>query len=173
VTNSIVKESSMKRTITAAILISLIAGTAAWADSDKGSRRNGDARQGYESRWDGRSDRRDVRGNDRRDARRDHKRDDRHYRNDRRDDRRDWRQERRRVHVGAYHFPRGYRHNKWRRGDRLPRAYYARPYVVNDYYGYRLHAPPRGYHWVRVNHDVVLAAIATGVVLDVLYNHFH
>jgi Ni/Co efflux regulator RcnB len=55
----------------------------------------------------------------------------------------------------------------------LPRGYYARPYIVHDYYGYRLHAPPRGYHWVRVNQDVVLAAIATGVVLDVLYNHFY
>jgi Ni/Co efflux regulator RcnB len=41
-----------------------------------------------------------------------------------------------------------------------------------DHHAYHLHAPPRGYHWVRVNHDVVLAAIATGIVLEVLYNHF-
>jgi Ni/Co efflux regulator RcnB len=44
--------------------------------------------------------------------------------------------------------------------------------VVHDHRAWHLHAPPRGYHWVRVNHDVVLAAIATGVVLEVLYNHF-
>ncbi|MEJ0035630.1 MAG: RcnB family protein [Gammaproteobacteria bacterium] len=30
----------------------------------------------------------------------------------------------------------------------------------------------RRYQWVRVNNDVVLAAIATGVVLDVLFSQF-
>ena len=35
---------------------------------------------------------------------------------------------------------------------------------------YRLYAPPYGYHWVRVGNDVLLTALATGVVLDVLYN---
>jgi Ni/Co efflux regulator RcnB len=29
-----------------------------------------------------------------------------------------------------------------------------------------------GYHWVRVNNDAVLAAVATGVVLDVAFNLF-
>ena len=48
-----------------------------------------------------------------------------------------------------------------------------RPYVLHDYRAVRLYAPPRGHHWVRVNHDVVLAAIATGIVLDVLYNRFY
>ena len=33
-------------------------------------------------------------------------------------------------------------------------------------------APPVGYHWVRVNNDAVLAALATGVVLDVAFNLF-
>ena len=49
----------------------------------------------------------------------------------------------------------------------------SRPYVVRDYRNVRLYAPPRGCHWLRVNNDVVLAAIATGVVLDVLYNRFY
>lgn len=165
----------MKFTITAAVLISLVASAAALADSNKGNRRDADARHGYEARWDDRSNRRDDRRefrDDRRHDRKDLRHDRRHSRNDRRGDRKDLRDERR-LHVGTYHFPRGYHHKKWRRGDRLPRAYYARSYVVHDYGGYYLHAPPRGYHWVRVNHDVVLAAVATGVVLDVLYNHFH
>lgn len=174
----------MIRTITVAILLSLMASTAVLADSNKGNGRDADARHESrqesraEDRWDRRGNRREAR-DDRRDDRRhyrDHRRDDRndrrHDRNDRRDLRNDWRNDRR-IHVGTYQFPRGYRHNKWRRGDRLPRAYYARSYVVHDYHGYHLHAPPHGYHWVRVNQDVVLAAIATGVVLDVLYNHFY
>ena len=52
----------------------------------------------------------------------------------------------------------------------MPYGWYARPYVVNNYAPYRLYAPPYGYHWVRVGDDVLLTAIATGVVLDVLYN---
>jgi Ni/Co efflux regulator RcnB len=54
----------------------------------------------------------------------------------------------------------------------LPRAYYAPQYVVVNYRERGWRAPPRGYHWVRVNNDVVLAAVATGVVLDILFNQF-
>jgi Ni/Co efflux regulator RcnB len=65
----------------------------------------------------------------------------------------------------------GYYARAWRRGDRLPAAYYARPYVIADYPRYRLYAPPRGYQWVRVDGgDLLLAAIATGLVLDVLHD---
>ena len=42
--------------------------------------------------------------------------------------------------------------------------------MVYDWRPYRLYSPPRGYHWVRVGSDVVLTAIATGIVLDVLYD---
>jgi Ni/Co efflux regulator RcnB len=144
----------MKRTLTAVALISLIASTAALADPGSRHRRDSDARHRYESSWDDRHDHR------------------RHHRNHRHYDRHDSRHERRRVYVRQYYAPHGYYHRTWRRGDRLPRAYYARQYVLYDHRAYHLHAPPRGYHWVRVNHDVVLAAIATGIVLDVLYNHF-
>jgi len=179
----------MKRTITAALLISLIASTAAMADSSKGGRdREAEKPQpSHDSRWDRRDDRRDDRWgrrDDRRDERsdrRDDRRDDRWDRRDdrrddrwdRRDDRRDWRNGHGRIQAGHYYYPRGYRPNHWRRGDRLPVAYYGRPYVIRDYDRCHLRPPPRGYHWVRVDHDVVLAAIATGIVLDVLYNHFY
>jgi len=66
----------------------------------------------------------------------------------------------------------GYREHDWRRGERLPDAYYAPTYVVGNYGAYGLREPPYGCHWIRVNGDVVLAAIATGVVLDVVYNAF-
>jgi Ni/Co efflux regulator RcnB len=44
--------------------------------------------------------------------------------------------------------------------------------VLGDYRVYGLREPPYGCRWVRVNNDVVLAAIATGVVLEVAYNIF-
>jgi Ni/Co efflux regulator RcnB len=54
----------------------------------------------------------------------------------------------------------------------LSPVYYAPGYVVRDYYTYQLPEPPYGCRWVRVDGNVVLAAIATGVVLDVVYNVF-
>jgi Ni/Co efflux regulator RcnB len=78
-----------------------------------------------------------------------------------------------RYHWGAYHRPYGFYSHRWDRGERLPVAYYAPRYVVYDYAGCGLRAPPYGYHWVRVDSDVVLAAIATGVILDVVYNRFY
>jgi Ni/Co efflux regulator RcnB len=41
-----------------------------------------------------------------------------------------------------------------------------------DYRHYGLSAPPRGYQYVRVNNDVVLTAVATGVVASVIYQLF-
>lgn len=78
-----------------------------------------------------------------------------------------------RYHYGVYNRPVGYYQHRWAYGERLPRAYYSRPYVVYDYDDCGLRSPPVGYHWVRVNTDVVLAAITTGIILDVAYNHFY
>jgi Ni/Co efflux regulator RcnB len=55
----------------------------------------------------------------------------------------------------------------------LPAAYYSSRYVVRDYHVYRLSPPPRGYHWVRVNNDVLLAAVASGVVVSVVNGLFY
>jgi len=59
----------------------------------------------------------------------------------------------------------------WHRGDRLPGDYRDRQYVVDDYRGYGLHQPPRGYQWVGVNGDYVLAAIATGVIAQIVLSN--
>ncbi len=77
------------------------------------------------------------------------------------------------ARYGTYYRPRGYYSHRWVRGERLPVAYYARPYVLVDYRGWGLRAPPRGYHWVRVNRDAVLAAVATGIVLDTVFHVFN
>lgn len=78
-----------------------------------------------------------------------------------------------RYDAGRYYRPTGYRAYVWRPGHRLPTAYYAPRYVVNDYDRYHLHRPPHGHHWVRVDHDIVLAAIATGAIVHVAHDFFH
>ncbi len=76
-----------------------------------------------------------------------------------------------RFDAGRYNPPRGYAPHHWGRGERLPDAYRGRGYEV-DYRRYHLNAPPRGYHYVRVGNDVVLTAIATGVVASVVADLF-
>lgn len=55
-----------------------------------------------------------------------------------------------------------------RRGQRLGQEYRNNRYVVSDWRERRLSAPPRGHHWVRTGNDYVLAAIATGLIAQVL-----
>ena len=72
----------------------------------------------------------------------------------------------RRFDRGRYFAPRGYHVTHWRHGDHLPRAYYSSRYIVRDYHAYHLSPPPHGHHWVRVNNDVILAAVASGLVVE-------
>jgi Ni/Co efflux regulator RcnB len=84
------------------------------------------------------------RGHDRRDVDRDHGRPDTYY-------------------YGA-------RGPEWHRGGRVPAQYRERQYVVDDWRAHHLSAPPRGYHWVQVGNDYVLAAIATGIIASLILN---
>jgi Ni/Co efflux regulator RcnB len=54
------------------------------------------------------------------------------------------------------------------RGQRLPSYYRNNTYVVSDWRGHRLSAPPRGYHWVQTGSDYVLVAITTGIILQIM-----
>lgn len=74
---------------------------------------------------------------------------------------------------GRYVRPHGYHAHHWHRGDRLPLEYRGSAYVIPDAAVYHLRPPPRGYYWVRVDDNAVLAAVATGVVVDVSLNLFH
>ena len=58
-----------------------------------------------------------------------------------------------------------------RRGSRLSNEYRGNQYVVNDWRGHHLNAPPRGQHWVQTGGDYVLVAIATGIIAQVLLNN--
>lgn len=57
------------------------------------------------------------------------------------------------------------------RGERMPPQYRTRQYIVEDWRGHHLSAPPRGYHWVQSGGDYVLVAIATGIILQLLLNN--
>ena len=52
----------------------------------------------------------------------------------------------------------------WAKGQRFDRRYATNYRVVDNYRGYRLSAPPRGYHWVRSGNDAVLVAITSGII---------
>lgn len=101
------------------------------------------------------------------DMRHDGRHDDRgrhEQRYDRRDDRR------------ADHHDNGRRgggpdHN-WYKGSRVPPQYRSQHYVVNDWRGHHLSAPPRGYHWIQNGGDYLLVAIATGVIASMVLGNY-
>jgi Ni/Co efflux regulator RcnB len=70
----------------------------------------------------------------------------------------------------ADHYAYGARGPEWRRGGHIPPQYRERQYVVNDWRGHHLNAPPRGYQWVQVGGDYVMVAIATGIIAQLLLN---
>lgn len=76
-----------------------------------------------------------------------------------------------RFEAGRYYRPYGYVQHVWRHGEYLPHAYCAPRYVI-DYRTYGLRQPPYGYRWVRVDGDVMLTAIATGLIVGAVYDVF-
>jgi Ni/Co efflux regulator RcnB len=87
-----------------------------------------------------------------------------------RQDERDWRRPDYRGRDMRYERGAGPYHN-WYRGSRLPPEYHSRHYVVEDWRGHHLSAPPRGYHWVQAGSDYLLVAIATGVIAQLLLSN--
>jgi len=188
----------MKRLLLTIATIASVAGpmaaTATPAAAQSWDRRE-DRADRREDRADRREDRRDARFDGGPADRREDRWDRREDRADRREDRRDgrdgrwdsrtrWDQGR---HNGYYYNNRWYYgpppaayygrpqyrpgHYAWRRGAYLPPHYRGRGYVVRDYGRQHLRAPPRGYYWYRDGDDYLLAAIATGLILDVIINH--
>lgn len=77
---------------------------------------------------------------------------------------------RRGQHYDQYQDARASR-PEWRRGGYVPRDY-ARPnYVVTDWRARQLQAPPQGYQWVGAGSEFALAAIATGLIAQIIVNH--
>jgi len=66
----------------------------------------------------------------------------------------------------------GYGPPRWARGARYYGDGYGPTYVVNDYRGYGLRAPPRGQYWRRSDAgDYLLVAVATGIITDLILRH--
>jgi Ni/Co efflux regulator RcnB len=84
-----------------------------------------------------------------------------------------WQQAPRRFSANRYTAPRGYQARSWSYGQRLPAQYRTRSYVVGNYGSYGLRAPPRGYQYVRTGNDVVLTAVATGLITAVIAGLFN
>ena len=57
--------------------------------------------------------------------------------------------------------------NDWRRGERFDYRRARNYQVLNNYRGYRLKAPPRGYHYVRSGNDAVLIGITSGIIAGI------
>jgi Ni/Co efflux regulator RcnB len=127
-----------------------------------------------------RNDRDDSRYSQRDHDRGDRRMDDRNGRNDR-NDRNDRRNDGYQARGGGRYGDEGYGGGRrWdgagpnhdiRRGGRLPARYRNHQYVVDNWRDHHLRPPPRGYHWVQTGGDYVLAAIATGVIADLIINH--
>lgn len=83
----------------------------------------------------------------------------RDWRRYQRDQARDWRRDRREYRREM---------RRWHRGAVIPYDY-RRSWYVRDYRRYGWAPPPRGYGYYRTDTgDIVLAAIATGVILSLL-----
>jgi len=54
--------------------------------------------------------------------------------------------------------------HRWAKGQRFDRRQATNYRVINNYRGYRLNAPPRGYQWVQSGNDAVLIAITSGII---------
>ncbi|RAK64875.1 RcnB family protein [Phenylobacterium kunshanense] len=177
----------MKRILYAAVALATVAAPVTSA-AQPGHERREDRRELREDRRELKEDRRDAR----RDGvitsreRRELERDRREVRESRRElrydrrraetwrDRSEWRGYRG-VRPGYWYAP-GYGYHPvvrgytWRRGAYVPRAY--RSYYVQDPYYYGLRAPPPGHRWVYADGNLVLMALATGLIADVLLNGY-
>jgi len=60
--------------------------------------------------------------------------------------------------------------HRWARGERIPGSYRNGGYVVNDWQAHHLTRPRQGYHWVHVNNQYLLIAIATGLIGSLIAN---
>ena len=154
----------MKKILAATLALSVFA-TAGVASAQTYGQRGDYGRYDQSRSYDGRADRYDSR-NDRYD------RSDRYDRDDRRDNRYEQRASRR-YNAGRYQAPRGYAVRQWSYGQRMPSYYRSNQYVVSDYGRYGLRQPPRGYQYVRSGDDVVMTAIATGLITAVIAGLFN
>lgn len=79
----------------------------------------------------------------------------------------------RRFNVPYYRRPAGWYDHRWRFGEFLPAAFWARDYWLADFRAYDLPPPPYGAVWVRVGNDALLVDEDSGEVITVAYSVFY
>ncbi len=163
-----------------------------WAGND---RRRADANP----RWSGNDDRRRLdndrrasnrtdprwRDNDRRWANNDarYRYDRERYRYDRdryRYDRQRYQDRNRYVHAGRYGYGRpnfySWPYRSWGRGQYIPRDWWGsggwNPYLIGNYGYYGLHRPPSGFGWIRYHDDLLLVALTSGLIREVMRGYW-
>jgi Ni/Co efflux regulator RcnB len=146
-----------------AALLSAAAASSLAQDRYHGDRDDRRADGQYSQRDNDRGDRYDRHGDDRYDRHRDDRRDGYQARGGGRYGDEGYGGDRRWDGAGPNH--------DIRRGGHLPSRYRNHQYVVSNWREHHLRPPPRGYHWVQTGGDYVLAAIATGVIADLIINH--
>jgi Ni/Co efflux regulator RcnB len=153
----------MKKFVTAAVAATVALGSVGMASAAEAQSRG--------DRYEQRQDRREWR-QERREDRREWRQDRREVRQQQRAYAR-WQQAQRRYHAPRYVAPRGYQYRSWSYGQSMPYAYRTQRYVINDYDRYGLARPPHGYQYVRSGNDVVLAAVAGGLISAVIAGLFN
>lgn len=142
-------------------------------DRGRSHRSDGDRHRGgddarYEKRYEyrdhRRGDRYEYRAKDRHERRHEYREERRHddYRDERRAYREGYRDGRRYDDHGHYRY-----YNRWgyRPGHRVPRDRYV---VIHDYGHYGYPRPPYGHGYVRIDGDIFLLALGTGLIVSAL-----
>jgi Ni/Co efflux regulator RcnB len=153
----------MKKIVTAA-LAAVIATTSLGAATAADAQSRRDVREYQQDRRELREDRRELRQEQRQD-RREYRQDVRQYER--------YQRAQQRYNAPRYVAPRGYQVRSWSYGQRMPSYYRTNAYVVQDYSRYGLRRPPQGYQYVRSGNDVVLAAVAGGLITAVIAGLFN
>jgi Ni/Co efflux regulator RcnB len=59
-------------------------------------------------------------------------------------------------------------HRDWHKGQRVPAEYRHYNFVLNDWRGQGLNAPPRGHQWLGVNGDYVLVTTSNWTISNIV-----
>jgi len=78
-----------------------------------------------------------------------------------------------RVHVAPFLYPPGWGYRRWAVGAALPPLFLAPAYYYSGWATLGLPPPEPGFQWVRYGPDLLLVNVATGQVVDVIYDAFY
>ena len=59
-------------------------------------------------------------------------------------------------------------HRDWHKGQRVPAEYRHYNFIMNDWRGHGLNAPPRGHQWLGVNGDYVLVTTNNWTISNIV-----